>query len=878
MFSMHPLRGRSDWYYEQVASGREDYYAECGAADDSAGRWLGAGADRLGLSGAVAPGQLGAMSDGRHPTDGSLLLTRRSRLMKWTRRGPNARATVAESVTGYDLTFSAPKSASVLYAVGDADTSQPVRAAHDLAVRDAVGYLEREACVTRRGKRGALRLRGDGFVAAAYRHVASRARDPQVHTHVVVGNMTAADGRWTRLDGATLYRHGKTAGYLYQASLRLRLTEALGVEWTAVRNGHAEIIGVPEGVLAEFSQRRRAIEEEMLRRGLSSARAAQIAALDTREAKDLAVAPERLRADWRARAAEHGLTRESLRRLFDRASVRQPATSDLAREGRRLSGPDGLTARVSTFDRRDAVQAWAATLVHALPDRVERLADRWLASRHAVQLEPAQAPGYCSKHTTPGLLATEQRLRRHVRSRRSQGCAAVSAPRVEAALACRSSLSDEQASLVRAICCSGNGVDVVRGLAGTGKTFALGAAREAYRLEGLRVIGCALQGKAALLLEEEAGIPSWTVASLLGQLRDGEPLGAETVLVVDEAGMVGTRQLAELVDRASDQGAKVVLIGDEGQLPELEAGGAFGDLARRDRTAELRRVRRQRDPRDVADLRLVREGQGLEAIRSMHRRGRVVIGADADDTRRRMVAAWREAHDRSARDGPAVMLARRHRDVRELNALARRALSADGRLGREVRLGDRAFAPGDRVIAGRNRPSLGVRNGMLGTVLAVDERRGAVHVRSDDGRDLRLPFSYVTASRPDGLPQLDHGYALTTYRAQGSTWARSFVLGSQDMYREEAYTVLIGTGLRRRSFSPGATCRRTRRQLTTRSWLWVPRSDVRGRSYPQSRSPEGERCRVPQRGRCPAASRRSADGSSAKQRGGESVRRVLRQT
>src|SRR4051812_13054624 len=146
---MHPLRGRSDWYYEHVASGREDYYAGRGATDEGAGRWAGAGAAGLGLDGALAPGQLAVMSEGRHPGDGSTLLTRSRRLARWTRRGPDGRPTTAEPVTGYDLTFSAPKSVSVLYAVGDAELSEAVRRAHDLAVCDALGYLEREACVTR---------------------------------------------------------------------------------------------------------------------------------------------------------------------------------------------------------------------------------------------------------------------------------------------------------------------------------------------------------------------------------------------------------------------------------------------------------------------------------------------------------------------------------------------------------------------------------------------------------------------------------------------------------------------------------------------------------------------------------------------------------
>lgn len=789
MFSMHPLRGRSDWYYEQVASGREDYYAEARKGGDAAGRWVGTAAKDLRLSGPLCAGQLARMSSGQHPASGEPLLRRRVK-PRWTRHGAGSRTVTAEPVGGYDLTFSASKSVSVLYAVGDAAVREAVRESHDAAVRDALGYLEREACVTRRGRGGRYRLRGAGFVAAAYRHVASRARDPQLHTHVVVANMAEADERWTRLDGVSLFRHGKTAGFLYQASLRGRLTDTLGVAWTAIENGHAEIAGVPQGVLEEFSRRRRAIEDELRRRGLSGPRAAQIAALDTREAKDLAVAPRSLHDEWRARAGEHGLTPARLASVMGRATCREPRMSDIARAGRRLMGPYGLTRRASVFDRRDVVQAWAELIGAGAPAAIERVADEWLGSSAVTRLEPVSEAGKPARFSTSELLAIERRLGRLARERRGEGCAVASERAVEMAIGARPTMTAEQVALVRRVCGSGAGVEVVRGLAGTGKTFALAAAREAFAANGFRVTGCALQGRAALELEREAAIPAVTVARLLSDLRTGRSVVDGSVLVVDEAGMVGTRQLAELVAHASRAGAKVILVGDDAQLPELEAGGAFGDLARRHGATGLRRVVRQRDRRDVRDLARLRRGEAAAAFESLRGRGRLTVSEDGDTSRETMVDAWFAGHARSSRDGAAVMLARRHRDVRELNELARARLRAAGRLAGDHDLGPRVFAVGDRVVAGRNDERLGVRNGTLGTIAAVDARARALHVAADDGRRLRLPFAYARARRADGLPQLDHGYALTVHRAQGSTWARSYVLAGQDLFREEAYTAL----------------------------------------------------------------------------------------
>ena len=171
-------------------------------------------------------------------------------------------------VAAIDLTFSAPKSVSVLFAVGGREVSDGLAAAHDAAVAAAVGYLEREACWTRRGHAGAERVRGEGFVGAAYRHRLSRARDPQLHTHVVVANLTRADGRFTALDARALYEHKSAAGAVYRAVLRAEVRERFGwVSWRRVGRGLFEIEGVPDGVLRHFSQRRAEIEERAVEAG-----------------------------------------------------------------------------------------------------------------------------------------------------------------------------------------------------------------------------------------------------------------------------------------------------------------------------------------------------------------------------------------------------------------------------------------------------------------------------------------------------------------------------------------------------------------------------------------------------------------------------------
>jgi len=259
--------GQHRYYEQQVARGADDYYSGRG---EVAGEWVGAGADALGLDGQVSADQFNALIAGMDPREPG-------RSLRSAPRPPQ--------IAALDLTFSAPKSVSVLAAVGPTDVTRELILAHEEALRAALSYLEDRAVQVRRGHAGQQVAPGAGLIAAAYRHRMSRALDPQLHTHVVAANLTRGpDGRFTALHAAPLYQAAKTAGYLYQAELRARVSERLGLEWREVRNGAAELAGVPDGVLGEFSKRR----HEMLRAaegggfGVSSKAAAEKSALATR--------------------------------------------------------------------------------------------------------------------------------------------------------------------------------------------------------------------------------------------------------------------------------------------------------------------------------------------------------------------------------------------------------------------------------------------------------------------------------------------------------------------------------------------------------------------------------------------------------------------
>ncbi len=408
---------------------------------------------------------------------------------------------------------------------------------------------------------------------------------------------------------------------------------------------------------------------------------------------------------------------------------------------------------------------------------IERRATAFLDRDDIVALESgSREPEY----TTRSLLLIERQLLDGAEGRRATGVAVAEPEAIRAALDARRSLSREQRDLVMALTRSGDGVQIVRSAAGTGKTFALGAAVDAWQASGTAVLGCSLSARAACELRDQTGVDATTIARLRRALDEGVELSAGAVLIVDEAGMVGTRDLAALAVAAQRADAKLVLVGDDHQLPEIQAGGAFAALARQLGAVELREVRRQRHGWDRAALAALRAGDGDAFARAYLEHDRIVAAPSAEAARAAMVDDWYAAHEGGA---TALMIAHRRADVADLNARAREKLRAHGRLGdHQVTIGARTFARGDRVVTTRNDRRLGVVNGHAGVVTAIDG--GRCEVRFDDGRDVQLPERYVR----DG--HLDHGYASTAHRAQGATVDRTFVLGSDELYREWGYTAL----------------------------------------------------------------------------------------
>ena len=358
----------------------------------------------------------------------------------------------------------------------------------------------------------------------------------------------------------------------------------------------------------------------------------------------------------------------------------------------------------------------------------------------------------------------------------------------------RARLSDEQRAAIAHITGPGR-IAAVVGFAGAGKSTMLLAAREAWEAQGYRVHGAALSGKAAEGLEESSGIQSRTLASWdMGWRNDRRVLGPGDVLVVDEAGMVGSRQLARFVGEAESRGAKIVVVGDHEQLQAIGAGAPFRAIAEQVGHAELSEIRRQRvDWQRAASIAFAshRTGEGLSAYRA---HGAVRMEADGAAARATIVRDY--LADLDARpDGTRVATAHRRADVRAINDAIRLALQDRGALARGEAAGEilfrttngpRLFAPGDRIVFLENDRELGVKNGMLGTIEAVEPH--AIQVRLD-GKAGREALRKVTVT-PETYQALDHGYATTIHKTQGATVDRAFVLASETMDRHLTYVAM----------------------------------------------------------------------------------------
>jgi conjugative relaxase-like TrwC/TraI family protein len=665
---------------------------------------------------------------------------------------------------GADGQLSPPKSVSLLWAFGDAAVQREVLASHRTAVSQTVKHLETYAGHVLRGHQGgkdrAAHMGTDGLIVAAFEHLTSRADDPQIHTHLVVVNLAhGADGKWSALDTRALFRHQKTAGYLYQAALRGELTRRLGVGWSPVRHGIAEVTGMSRKLTRAFSQRRRQVLAHLEQTGGSGAKAADVACLATRPAKSGTPVHE-LISEWQSRASE--LVGDPRLLIENMLGVTRPRT--LTREvtdtlARLAVSAVGVTENATSFDRQQLTRY----LLEHLPEgtvidhgRTEALVDRVLAHSDVLRLVDDRSS---ERQFTARSLTTAE-AETLLRARIPTGVP-IGAPAAVSTIA----LASEQRLLVDALAASPFSVDVALGPAGSGKTAALNAAVEHWRRLGVPVLGAALAAVAARRLEHATGAPSTSLARLLHRIEAGQPLDACTVVLLDEAGMVGTRDYHRLVHAVTDAGGKLVAVGDRAQLTEIDAGGMFTRLSQQHLRGELTDNHRQTHPWQRDALTNLRNGDVASALVAFEGHGRLHVADNRELLRSQVASQYVNAY---RPDDPfaVIALAGTRHGVAELNTEIRGHLRAHGQLApadKHLPCDGGATLPlaiGDLILVTRNDHVRGLLNGTRGQVTRLNARD--VGLRLEDGRRVTVPTNWAAE-------RLTHAYAMTVHKAQGLT-------------------------------------------------------------------------------------------------------------
>jgi conjugative relaxase-like TrwC/TraI family protein len=750
------------------------------------------------------------------------------------------------AVAGYDLVFTPVKSASLLWALGSAATRQQVEAAHHEAVADTLAWLERETAFARIGDTGEAQVDTRGFIAAAFDHRDSRAGDPDLHTHVAISNKVRAvrdypDGRprWLSLDARVIHAAAVAASERYNTRVEDALTRRLGVDFVeradsrrSDKRSIREIAGVPDELIRHFSRRRAAIEEQYRvlaadyrrRHGHEPPREAQLrlaqqATLETRQAKTRGSSLTDKISGWRAEAAPV-IGKVALNRVEDICRDRQPgitAPGDV---------PVGeIAARVlavvseekATWTRWNLLaEAERQLRCYRFPhpaDRdtvtslvVERAVDPDMSVRLTVEDQTVDPPELqrangesvftqhgADRYTTQDLLDAERRLLAMAEQPTRYGVTDTAITELIGAFEQRYGiiLDHGQRALVHGFAGDPRRLIVGIGPAGAGKTTAMRAVAAAWSTSGRRVVPLAPSAAAAEVLTKELGcraenLHKFQHAHDAGQAADDPwfSLQPGDLVLVDEAGMAGTRRLDWLVNYARERGAVVRLLGDPSQMSAVEAGGALRLLVHDVGAVELTDLHRFADPAEAKATLALRDGQ-REGLDFYFTHDRVTSGtADA------MLDAGYEAWSHDIQQGlSSLLIASSNTDVTALNARARQDRIEQGDVRRDgVTLHEGNIAGvGDRIVTRSNQRTLithagrdFVKNGDTWSVQRR-HRNGDLTVQhtGHHGR-VRLPAEYVEAN-------VELAYASTATRAQGMTVDTAHVLVDDATSREALY-------------------------------------------------------------------------------------------
>lgn len=757
-------------YY--VSLGKEDYYT--GEAEPR-GRWWGRGATALGLSGQVTGEVLKNLLEGVSP-DGETKLVQNARC-------PNRLAAI-------DLTFSVPKSVSIVWSQAESKQRQLIETACETALYRTLAVFAEQCGVTRRGHLGSRVEKAD-LIGAVFPHETARGLpdsvpDPNLHWHVLILNaVVRRDGTTGSFDARKLFaRDAKLMlGSLFRAELS-SLLQTLGLTSHRPQRDNNrgpvswfELEIVPAEFVRAMSKRRQQIEAWLTKHGVSGAKMAEKAAQATRRAKEHFRRKE-LFAEWRKLGREYGLTAAEIAKAFDTGpQLHNRLVESKAAINRAFDRITGERAHFTETELLRFTAEEAQTRGIGIADILPAVAQTLKHDTEIIQLQDYRGE---RNYTTRQMLDTERELFALAKAAQDDASHSVPPAAVTSVLHEYETLRQEQIGAIRYLTTKNASVTCLNGIAGAGKTHALGVCREIWQRQGLTTLGTALAATAAKELENGSGIASTHLHKLLADLECGkQQLTSKHVLVVDECGLLGTKQLWTIAKSARSAGAKLILVGDYRQLQPIEAGGAFAGLARHVGCFQMKEIVRQRERwarKSVVDL---VAGNAQQALQRYAERGLLRISSSRDAAMERLVADWAKLALKDLQNTLIVVGTNLERVA--INRLCQRERRLAGELGEEtIAVGESELSVGDRVRFTRNNALLLVRNGTLGTVVGIDSERSELQILRDDALGVTINIGTY--------PHLYAAYASTAHSCQGRSVERAFVLAGGPMTdREIAY-------------------------------------------------------------------------------------------
>lgn len=851
-----------------------EYYKDANGQEVSASRWIGNGARDLHLSGSVQNDVMDQLAQGFGP--GGNPLCRNA--------GPDHRV-------GYDLTFSADKSVSVLFADAKGKDREAILVAHHRAVSQAMTFIESQA-TTRRGNGGEVEIQVDGMVASGFTHFASRNLDCQLHEHVLVYNVAKGeDGKWGTFNNQVLFELQTTAGALYRAELAHQLqslgygidkqteVDADGRETGQVYFG---VAGIEQKTLDAFSTRRAEIEAYMAKHHVG----AQLATLATRKNKS-EPSFEELTQMWSQTLEE---MRQNEQGLFQSAAALKGKHS----QTERLSDDailNKLHRMESTFTRAQLIERLALENVGRLSSQEIITEAECFLSRAKVIVLNANDKGQ-ARFTSQRMMELEQSITDRSMARKDDASVRVIPELVSKAISefekeKGATLSTEQRIAVEWITQGTGGTACVSGFAGTGKTFSALAFKKAFEADGRQMIGVAIAWDAAKKLEAETGMPSYSAASILHRLEEGKlSINSKHVIVLDEAGMAGTETIAKLQSYVDKGGAKLVLQGDALQLQPIEAGGAFRLAIQSAGDVKLSNIRRQGDIEDritssmfygldeqiirrineldhnlknavgVERTAIERELQLLEAKRMEAAQsgsgavdGKAILDrlntrGQISESDTRQGAVKQIVTDYFANTQPArekLVLAGTRAEVSMLSSAIRDGCRERGLLGQlECEVSAKSggeikriqLSSGDRIRFTEKHKELGVFNGTSGVIESIKRSgNGGFDVSVRLESDIKAQEGRNVKFNTSEYRSLDHNYASTVHKSQGQGKAAVFMLANSKMI--SLHFALVAFTRTKQSFTLYAQ-KDELRQLVTR----IARSSLKQNASDLGRAPQ----------------------------------------